>query len=223
MFSHTCNNRNNVEVNNTNFILSQSAKLLGVTFDHNLQWSNHINTMCEKLRKNCFALRSIKFHCSQNVLLSLYYANIHSTIRYGIITWGTCSQVQRVFILQKYAVRILEGLSGRESCREYFKKLNILTVFNIYIYEICCFVFKNKNIFQRNQINHDHSTRFKNTLSPDQHVTALYQKGPMYNGCKFFNFLPDAIKQARNIYMFKKNIKKLLIEKNCYSLEEFFL
>ena len=223
MFSHNYNfNKNNI-INNTNFNFSQSAKILGVIFDHNLQWTNHIDLMCDKLRKNCYALRSIKYHCSLNVLLTLYYANIHSTIRYGILNWGTCRQVQRVFILQKYAIRILEGLSRGESCRDHFKKLSILTVFSVYIYEICCFVFKHKYLFQRNQINHEHSTRFRNTLIPDQHATAFYQKGPMYNGCKFFNFLPNTIKQSGNINSFKRNIKKFLIEKNCYSLEEFFV
>lgn len=200
-----------------------SAKLLGVTFDYNMKWYNHINSLCSKLRKSCYALRSISKHCSKHVLTTLYYANFHSQIRYGILNWGASSECQRVFKLQKFAIRIITGLPYRESCREAFKQLHILTVANIYIYEIGCYVYKNFHTFTSNRAKYNYSTRFKTDIIPKKHSTALYQKNVYYNCCKIYNFIPAEIKNSPNINIFKNKLKAFLVEKNCYTLNEFFI
>lgn len=161
-------------------------------------------------------------HCSGDVLLALYYANIHSCIRYGILNWGTSAGVGRVFLLQKYAVRILGGLSFRESCRETFQGLGILTVAGIYILEICSFVYLNKSTFQSVRTNHRYDTRTRHLLLPDLHRTALYRRNIAFGGCRFFNALDDGIKYSPNIKIFKRRLKQHLLNKNCYSLQEFF-
>lgn len=215
--------QNSSEEDNINKLnLHSSAKILGVTFDSTLTWSTHIDNLCQKLRTCCYALRSLVNHCSQKIIIILYYANFHSQMRYGIINWGTSSHCQRVFILQKYALRIISNLPKRESCRTVFKKLNILTLTDTYIYEIGCFVYKNLAMFQKNQIDHQYTTRYKHNLIPDQHSTARYQKSLYFNGCKIFNALPTSIKESQNIGIFKKRLKLLLNSKNCYSLEDFF-
>lgn len=215
---------------NINFCLSddninycESVKILGITFDRHLQWGCHIDTLCNKLRSSCYGLRFMAKHCSSEILLSLYYANFHCHLRYGIVNWGSSAHVNRTFILQKYALRIISGLSFRESCRSTFKNLKILTVAGIYILEVCMYVYKNKHKFLANQVNHDHDTRHKELLQPNSHRTALYQKNFFYNGCKFFNFLNADIKSSKNIYAFKAKVKKVLLEKNCYTIDDFFL
>lgn len=213
--------QNNISVRD-NLNLQESVKMLGVTFQSDLGWFGHIDNLCDKLKKCCYALRCLKTSCSQKILLTLYYANIHSQLRYGILIWGTSHCAQRAFIIQKYAVRIIMGLNKFDSCRSSFKDLKILTVANIYIYEICCFVFANKSIFLANQVNHDHLTRYKNNFLSDQHSTSLYQKGAFFNGCKIFNSLPEELKHTSNVFIFKKRLRALLLEKNCYTIGEFF-
>ena len=105
---------------NSTFTLRSSIKVLGVSFDDNLQWCGHVEDLCNKLHKACFALRKLKTHCSRNILPALYYASVYSHIRYGIVHWGTCSQINRVFVLQKYAVRIIAGVRRRQTCRSLF-------------------------------------------------------------------------------------------------------
>lgn len=202
---------------------TDSAKVLGVYFDCNLQWSNHIDALCGKLRKSCYGLRFLSTHCSRDVLLTLYYASFHSHLRIGILNWGNSTFVHRVFILQKYTVRVLANIKYRESCRESFRHLKILTVAGTYIYELCVFVFKNKSMFLANQLHHHYSTRHKDMLQPGEHRTALYQKNFFYNGCKFYNVLSNDIKTSPNIHIFKRKLKHLLLNKNCYTLEEFFV
>lgn len=205
------------------FPLADSVKILGIFFDSNLTWSVHIDALCEKVLRGCYGLRTLKNHCSRDSLITLYYSSIHCHLRYGILLWGTSSSSQRVFVLQKYALRILNNLAPRVSCRDSFKQLGILTITGLYIFEICCFVFKNKDIFLKNQLNHGYLTRFKGNLIPGQHSTALYQKSVIYMGCRIYNSLSDDIKGSNTLYLFKKRLKLLLIQKNCYSMNEFYL
>lgn len=71
---------------------------------------------------------------------------VASSLNFGIIHWGIASDWERVFVLQKSAVRIL-ALSYLESCREAFKQLSVLTIPGLYINTAATFVCKHKDFF----------------------------------------------------------------------------
>lgn len=197
------------------------TKLLGIVMDSRCRWTEHIDFLCGKLRTSCFSLKFMKNFCSNNVLRTIYYASVHCHLRYGVLNWGCATDVGRVFILQKYAIRIIAGIPFRESCRPAFKELKILTLVGIYILEICIYVYKNKSFFI-NYSNHCYNTRGKFLLAPKNHNTAYFQKNLQFMGCKIFNMLPVEIQNAPNIFIFKKRVKSLLLDKNCYYISEFF-
>jgi len=62
------------------------------------------------------------------VLHMVYFAHFYSHISYGIVFWGWSSSMRNVFIIQKRVFRGILRLGLRSSCREGFKKLDILTV-----------------------------------------------------------------------------------------------
>ena len=97
------------------------------------------------------------------------------------------------------------SLSPLDSCREAFSSLNILTFINVYIYEIVCFFYKNKNKFLTDRANYQYETRHKSSLLTPKHNTALFEKGSLYNGFKLFNAIPDNTKQIPTIEKFKIN------------------
>lgn len=198
-----------------------TSKMLGITFDCGMNWQDHINILSGRLRKSCYALKFMANHFKIDVLLSLYYANFHSHLRYGILNWGLSAHVSRIFLVQKYAIRIMTGIGPRQSCRPMFKKLGILPLSSVYIYQVCVFVFKNKTKFETYRTSHSHNTRNKDQLLPNYHRTGLYQKGIFFNGCKFYNRIDDSIKKSPNVNVFKSRLKRLLLERNCYSVEEF--
>jgi len=68
------------------------------------------------------------------MLQTVYFAHLNSQISYGIIFWGSSSSMRNVFIIQKREIRIMLRMGPRNSCREGFKKLDILTVPCLYIY-----------------------------------------------------------------------------------------
>ena len=200
---------------------STTSVMLGVKFDENLRWFDHIDDVSAKLRSNCYGLKSLSYYCSRGTLLSVYYATIHSHLSYGILNWGASSEAVRVFLLQKYAIRIICGLSPTMSCRDYFKELKVLTVTGLYIYKICIYAFNNKRNLQLNRAMHNHNTRNKELLLPSSHKTSFYQKNITFNACRFFNKLNNDIKSAQSLNIFKKKLKDELTVKSYYTFQEF--
>jgi hypothetical protein len=68
----------------------------------------------------------------------------------GLIFGGNLTKSKCVFKLQKRAIRITMGARNNDSCREFFKMLNILPLFAQYIYSLFMFVVNNRNLFLDN-------------------------------------------------------------------------
>ena len=95
-----------------------------------------------------------------------FYAIFESHIRYGIIFWGNSSKtnVNKILLIQKKAIRVLAGLQYKDSCREYFVSLKIMTVISLYIYETLLFVKNNLSLLKQDEISHLYETRGKHTF-----------------------------------------------------------
>ena len=98
------------------------TKFLGIYRTEDVKWEVHIKNVCNMLNKNYYVLQSLKSLTSLNTLRSVYFANFHSHLRYGILFWGS----KEVFKLQIKVVRLICGVDRRSSCRELLKVLNIL-------------------------------------------------------------------------------------------------
>ena len=69
------------------------------------------------------------------------------------------------------------GYKNRVSCRNLFRRLEILPFVSQYILLLMLFVVKNKNLFTLNADNHTKGTRqFNNFYQPITNLT-VYQKG----------------------------------------------
>jgi hypothetical protein len=77
------------------------TKFLGLYLTENVKWDVHINHMCNILNKNYYVIQSLKTVTSIYTLRSIYFANFHSHLRYGILFWGGDSQSTEVFKLQR--------------------------------------------------------------------------------------------------------------------------
>ena len=123
--------------------------------------------------------------------------------------------------MQKKAIRLLDGLKARDSCRESFVKLGLLTTVNLYILNLLLFIKNNMEVISQEPVNHSYSTRNKNSfLRPLKHHTSIYEKSVSYSGLKLFNMLPIEIR-CLDILPFKKRIKKFLMNNPMYSINEF--
>jgi hypothetical protein len=138
---------------------SPCIKFLGVNIVNNLSWKTHIDSLLPKLSSACYAIRALKPFVNQETLLMVYYAYFYSIVRYGIIFWGNSSYTIHVFRLQKRVVRIISGISNRNSCRQIFTTLKILPLLSIYIYSLVCFVVVNMDQYYFVSDIHNRDTR----------------------------------------------------------------
>lgn len=208
-----------IELNKTQVSLSNNVKFLGTYINENLDWSYHINMLIKKLNSICYGVRVIGRCVNERTLRMLYLANFESVLKYGIIFWGRDSLMQSVFVVQKRVIRIITNSGYLESCKTKFKKLGILTLYGIYIYECLLFFFKYKASFNIKQ-QECYSTRSMDVTYPAHRLT-LTEKCPHYMCLKLFNALPDKLKKIEAQKIFKKEIKKMLVNLEPYSVRDF--
>jgi hypothetical protein len=111
-----------------------------------------------------------------------------------------------------------------DSCRELFKCMKILPLSSQYTFSLLMHVVNKKHLpFRRNLEVHNHDTRSaKNFHLPITNLT-IYQKGAYDTGIKILNYLPTHIKNVANeIQVFKKTLKRFLLDNSFYSIEEYF-
>ena len=157
-------------------------------------WKHHISELTARLKKACYAIRSIKPFMSLYVLRSTYISYAHSIISYGIIFWGNSSHSEEIFKVQKKIIRIIMNLSKNVSCRQTFKDLNILPVPSQCKLSVLLFLTKNKDQFMTNSQMHKITTRQCFELYLSAANLTIYQKGVYYQGIKIYNHLRKAIK-----------------------------
>jgi hypothetical protein len=118
-----------------------SVNFLGLYLDCQLNWQQHTEKLLKKLNMACFMLRKLQSLVNEQALWMVYFSYCLSLIGYGIIFWGSSPLIKSLFVVQKRVIRVMLRLSPRDSCREGFKRLGILTVPSLYIYifntEVC--------------------------------------------------------------------------------------
>lgn len=138
---------NVLDLKGCNVKIEESIKFLGVYLDGFLKWSYHIDYLSGKLCRVGFGIRTLSRYLSLNNLKTVYFANFECLLRYGIIFWGSSSEVNKLFVLQKRVMRYIFKMTSIQSCRGLFKRNKMLTIFGIYVLECLLFFFKNKDIF----------------------------------------------------------------------------
>jgi hypothetical protein len=210
----------NISHGNKKIANISNTKFLGITLDNTLSWKTHIDMIITKLSSACFAIRAVKPFLSQELLKMVYYSYFHSIMMYG---WGNSYYSNTIFRLQKRTIRIIVGITDRDSCREHFKKLKILPLKSQYILSLSLFVINNKNYFKVNSEIHNINTRTKSKLHQPLSHLSTYQKGTYYFGIKVFNSLPAQIKDlSHNTKQFGSALISFLYFHSFYTLDEYF-
>ena len=70
-----------------------SYKYLGIFIDKNLTWQAHVQYISIKISKACGALSKLRHCVSIDTLINVYYALVHSYLRYGIFVWDVLQAV----------------------------------------------------------------------------------------------------------------------------------
>lgn len=198
----------------------ESTKYLGIVIDENLTWQNHIDQLCKKLSSGTYVIRRTKQTSGSNTAKIAYFALFESHLRYGLAVWGgtASSNLERVLVQQKRAIRCLAGLNYLDTCRESFKEMKILTVVALYIREVILHVVRTN---QNRHIDfHEHNTRNATDFALPTHHLSFYEKKPSYKGALFFNNMPGHLKKTTGQQL-SRQLTTWLEDRPFYSVKEF--
>ncbi|XP_061710667.1 uncharacterized protein LOC133520314 [Cydia pomonella] len=201
------------------------TRLLGFQLDSALTWESHIDDLCGRLGRACYALRRLASTAGLCAVRQCYYATMHSLLTYGVELWARASDWSRVFVMQKRAVRIMTGKPSDAPARDLFRDLNILPLPCLYLYQVAVFTHENLNKFKLKGTNdnyHLRSNAHKNRLIADPHRLAKSQRSVYCAGPSVYNRLPDSIRNTATTAVFKCKLKMWLMSEVFYDYAEYF-
>ena len=198
-------------------------KFLGIHIDNHLTFRYHINEISIKLSKSVGLLYKLNKFLPTNILKIIYSSLIHPYLIYGVEAWhGTFKNLtNKIFVLQKKAIRAVNSLDFNEHTNEYFISNEIMKLEDQYKYQISNYTFQllNSNIdeeitsiIMNNQEAHSHDTRHGKMLKIPRVIRTMSKNNIIYIGPKVWNSLPNNVKDVNSLYKFKKKTKSFFIE-----------
>ena len=199
--------------------------------DNALSWDNHINDLSIKLSRTNGILAKLRHFVPKVCLLSVYYAVFQSYFQYGCMLWSqsTAKNLNRIRVLQKKGLRILNFSHYNSHTNNLFKDCKILKIDDIIKNEQIKFAFQFINnslpidlnsLLQINVNRYNTRNMSKGGLVIPKIKTLAYgERSLRYSIPKNWNeFLKqiDDIKNIKTLSMLKKMLKNLAL--NLYTL-----
>ena len=143
----TCGTDLRLKLSRKRLYKTKYLRYLGIKIDENLNWKVHIHDLASKLNRANAILAKLRHFVNSEILRSTYFAIFHSHLNYVCIAWGlTRFPQQKVSILQKKALRIMNFAPFNAHTTPLFKNCNILKFADIINVESCIFI---NNCFNR--------------------------------------------------------------------------
>ena len=201
---------------------SNITKFLGVYIDDHLTWKHHISYVCKQIAKSIGIIFRSRFFLSSTTKLTLYYTLIYPYIVYCNCAWSSTyvSNLNRIYYLQKRAVRAITNSDYRAHSAPLFSKLGILDIFQVNTFEIAKFMFYYRNnllpplllnLFVTNSQIHNYGTRTASNYRTHLCRTNLKQFTILYQGPKIWNSFPVSVTRLSNL-SFKTKMQEFLLK-----------
>ena len=208
----------NISIDNVPIKRTEVIKFLGLYIDPLLSWSSHISKITTSVSKIIGVLYKIKYFVPDHVLKSLYNTLILPHLNYCNIVWGNTypTRLQKLFLLQKKAVRIITNSSHLTHTPPLFSKLSLLNIFDIHRHQCAIFVYKfiHKQLpvnfdsyFLSKHDVHSHNTRTSHHLFAPSVNCDLFKRSILYNGVKVWNQCDFSIKNLNSVKLFANKLK----------------
>ena len=106
-------------LNNTAISVFPMCKYLGVCLDSKFSFQSHIDSVRQRLGKQCSIISKLRHYVPRKQLLRHYNSNVKSIIQYGILVYGCCSfsSLFAVLVLQE---KILKFIFFRKTVRLFY-------------------------------------------------------------------------------------------------------
>ena len=172
---------------------------------------------CPKL---CLSWTKVKNFLSSVALCTLYYTLIHCHFSYGLLCWGNSTYINRLFLLQKRAVRIINKKAYRAHTDPLFRCQRILKISDLYKVQALLFThdywynilppsFQNFYTDGHNVITRRNAQKILYTERPR---TNFSQNLVYHNAASIWNRLDNNIKSIESRINFKNAISRLFLD-----------
>ena len=159
-----------------------------------------------------------------SILLIIYNSLILPYLMYCIEIWGNTysSRLRELILLQKRAIRIIDKAGFRDHTSGIFKRLKLLKFVDLSYYQTCVLMYNaNKGTlptkvqvnFKRNCDVHKYNTRLKDNFYTRQTTTQISKMSVNLKGVEIWNNLPKTTKSSVSINVFKRRIRKAMLER----------
>jgi len=142
-----------------------------------------------------------------HVVRTMYYACIHSHLKYGITLWVGDPKSRKIFLLQKKIIRIMCKVDQHTSCRNLFRTLGILPLPCLYISEMVCWIKFYCGKLEYNSDLHEHDTCHKTDLHPLICRTNLAKNNGLNMGIALYIKLHQNLKKLDTKHIFKNKVE----------------
>lgn len=190
---------------------AEQTKFLGIIIHQNLLWTSHIQAITSKISRTIGILLKSRQFLEIPTLRLLYNSLILPYLQYCTIIWASTykTHLNPILICQKKAVRILTYSPPLTHSLPLFKKLNLLTIYDIFKYQVSCFIYKHINnllpqpiasFFNLNLETHHYFTRQRHNLHVTFHKYSftLRSQGP-----KIWNSIPLDLRNSLKNFNYK--------------------
>ena len=112
---------------------NEHIKYLGVFVDKSLKFTKHISYISNLVSRNIGIIARSRYYLDKKTTLLLYNSLILPYLNYCCIIWGSNyeSQLNKLVVLQKRAVRLVEHVYSPVSSQPIFKRYNLLKLKDI--------------------------------------------------------------------------------------------
>lgn len=187
-------------------------KYLGVLLDERLSWEKHTTLLRSKLKSCIRIFYFLNNLCNENLMISLYYALIHSRLQYAIQCWGGTFKynIDKLRVAQNSFIRIILRKNRRESSFPLFRQLNILPVQHLFIFKVLRLFFIRSGNTGTNNLFYNTRSLSRNAFRLPKVNRSFFRQSYEYIGPKYFNQLPMEVRNCGRVNLFVTKLKRWL-------------
>ena len=202
------------------------VKYLGLVVDDALTWSQHIDYISTKIAQGVGILKRTRSFLPKQSLLTLYQSMIEPYFRYCNIVWGQCNEtlLVRLQTLQNRAARVIANISYESADHNSLLcDYGWLNVRNLIRLDLGVFMYKTQkglapdvfyDLYHSVTELHSYNTRSAYNGNLQIPLTNLRagDKAISVSGARIWNNIPNSVKQAQSLDVFKRELKEYLIK-----------
>ena len=211
-------NINENRISNTRF-----EKLLGVTFDNQLNFSHHISKICKTASNKLHALARVSNYIDEDKRRILFNSYFSSQFNYCPLIWMNHNKSinKKINNLHERALRLIY-CDHSSDFQELLQRDNSVTIHQKNIQALAIMMYKVVNniaptivseLFSYSNVNYNlrSGSQFH---QPSANTVWNGQETISYLGPKIWNMVPEEMKQKSSLFAFKTEIKQWLPD-NC--------